>query len=219
MTEASDFSPISNSCSQIFSDAEDWDESEVKGKGVHCLPLAELDPAQDLSDTNKFLRKGGLSSKKGSSVRTKYARKFFTDPKKLKELKDGRDTCHIYAREVELTPSSCNSNLVENKVVGSSFLDRPYKKLRDAKISSNTHSTKSICDKEISKVLPELSEKSNIRINSREDGTTVITSSHPGRDQEASRRPKGNSGWGNNFVRLNLKVRGDTGKMSGNFCC
>jgi hypothetical protein len=51
-----------------------------------------------------------------------------------------------------------------------------------------------------------VSKNSNVRINTRGDGAMVITSSHSKKDQEESKRAKGNNGWGNNFIRLNLKV-------------
>jgi hypothetical protein len=41
----------------------------------------------------------------------------------------------------------------------------------------------------------------------REDGATVITASHnQGKSRDDPVKVKGNNGWGNNFVRLNLKV-------------
>lgn len=209
MAEGTTFSVVNKEISEVVSDAEDWNGGEGGGGISHYLPtLEEMDSGDSKPRTNMFLRTRAMDTSRRPLSQNRASRKFFTVSKRPNEVQDmveSQELQNVCSWQVDLTSRVCSKGSVvgQKRMGGSSFMDRSFKiptnvRLPEAGVESKTMEQLGNRD--------PAAKQSNVRINSREDGTTVITASHHQRDEHQSKRVKGNKGWGNNFVRLNLKV-------------
>ena len=211
MAEGTTFSVVNEEISEVVSDAEDWNGGEGGGGISHYLPtLEEMDSGDSKPRTNMFLRTRTMDTSRRPLSQNSASRKLFTVSKRPNEVQDvveSQELQNVCSWQVDLTSTVCSNGSVagQKRMGGSSFMDRSFKiptnvRLPEAGVESKTR-------EQLSNNRGPAAKQSNVRINSREDGTTVITASHHQRDEQQSKRVKGNKGWGNNFVRLNLKVR------------
>ena len=215
MTAGTPLSESNQEFSIVLSDAEDWDGDDVVRGESHYLPTTEQDTNESKPNTNLFLRTGVLSTSRRRSALGTTARKFDSGPKLKSAVQDStathQDIQKLCSWEIDLAPAVEVKEFAsgEKRIAQYSFVGRSFKLPKDVPSKRKPEKSKSEmtwaneCNASSSH---GISQNSNVRVNTREDGAMVITSSHSKKDQEESKRAKGNNGWGNNFVRLNLKV-------------
>jgi len=205
-----------DSHSQVLSDSEDWVGFEAQSV-VHT---AENDDCNvQARNSNSFLRRGKPARPRGAG-RSTFSRKLFIGQPKCTELQaeidqpSGNDQKSPW--DADITEHAChrvNSQVQMKRVAAPSFLDKPIKALKPAFepcSPRNVNETNSVQDK-IAIGKNEFDEKPSTHVttlNTRDDGATIITASYKKIEQPLSysKKVKDNIGWGNNFVRINLKV-------------
>lgn len=211
MEEGTQIRESDDNVSIVVSDTEDWGGDEVVREVLHYLPTTEQDISESKPSTNIFLRSSELKSRKSPTLGPS-ARKLKPVPKLKTEVPSSpampQKMQKLCSWEVDLASRVERKGHVTDgkRLLGSSFVGRSFKVPKNVTAPSEGEPGDTSAQQCNEGSSLGVSKDSNIRINSREDGTTVVTASHNQREQEEPKRVKGNMGWGNNFVRLDLKV-------------
>lgn len=199
---------------RIVSDSEDWADYE----SLSFVSSKEVAFQTQGVEPNVFLRKNSrvkVSTQKQSHIRggSDDVCQPREDSAHQEDAKDCVPTLGL-SWEVDVSKSKTSNTRGSRKIAKHSFLDKDPSIL-DAKLRRERKNKREIVVEARGSVVPGdrlqariAREASTIRMHKRDDGATVITASHNGdNNREEPVKVKGNEGWGNNFVRLNLKVR------------
>lgn len=192
---------------RIVSDSEDWAEYDS-----NPFSSSKKDEGEE---RNVFLRdRSWLKDRRRElyigEKRSKYQCQLDKDSSPPFQENDTSNTpVPGLSWEVDLSRSKATVRSCSRKIAKHSFLDKDPKVL-DAKLERERSVNVDFGVKPSAAVFPQgkqAAEASAVRMCTREDGATVITASHKKADnRDDPVKVKGNNGWGNNFVRLNLKV-------------
>lgn len=196
---------------RIISDSEDWADCD-------SIPFAssKKDECQFQGrESNVFLRKRSWlrDSKRELPMNEKSSNHQCQLEKDSRPALQENDTSSApvpgLSWEVDLSTSKASFRSCSRKLAKHSFLDRDPSVL-DARLERETKVNRDIGLKP-STTDPQgkqAGETRKVTMCKRDDGATVITASHKHeKTRDEPVKVKGNDGWGNNFVRLNLKVR------------